>query len=139
MWKVFVMADIAGRQADAAFALRPAALSAFQAWLGLVCFALQMSYGFSGYADMGLGLGRMLGLRLPENFRWPYVGETVGEFWRRWHIGLSTWFRHYADASRVAVSVAAGEAFFVLLCGIWYRRRVDVLRLGPLSRRFIRP
>ena len=85
VWKVFVMADLAGRQADMAFALRPTELSAFQAWLGLVSFTLQIYYGFSGYSDMGIGLGRMLGVRLPENFRWPYVGQTVGEFWRRWH------------------------------------------------------
>jgi alginate O-acetyltransferase complex protein AlgI len=124
VWKVFVMADLAGRQADIAFALRPAELSAFQAWLGLVSVTLQMYYGFSGYADMGIGLGRMLGLRLPENFRWPYVGETVGEFWRRWHIGLSGWFREYADVSldadRVPPPSAGREAVVVLLCGIWY-------------------
>jgi alginate O-acetyltransferase complex protein AlgI len=124
VWKVFVMADLAGRQADLAFVLRPGALSAFQAWVGLVSITLQMYYGFSGYSDMGIGLGRMLGLRLPENFRWPYVGETVGEFWRRWHIGLSAWFREYADASldidRVPPPSAGREALVVLLCGIWY-------------------
>ena len=124
VWKVFVMADLAGMQADAAFALRPGGLSAFQAWLGLVSFTLQMYYGFSGYSDMGIGLGRMLGIRLPENFRWPYVGETVREFWRRWHIGLSAWFREYADlsldADRVPPPSAGREALVVLLCGIWY-------------------
>lgn len=124
VWKVFVMADLAGTQADAAFALQPGGLSAFQAWLGLVSFTLQMYYGFSGYSDMGIGLGRMLGVRLPENFRWPYVGETVREFWRRWHIGLSAWFREYADVSldadRVPPPSAGREALVVLLCGIWY-------------------
>jgi alginate O-acetyltransferase complex protein AlgI len=123
-WKVFVMADFAGRQADAAFVLRPVQLSAFQAWLGLVSFTLQMYYAFSGYSDMGIGLGRMLGLRLPENFRWPYVGQTVGEFWRRWHLGLSAWFREYADPSPVADRVRppspGREALVVLLCGVWY-------------------
>ena len=63
-------------------------------------------------------------LRLPENFRWPYVAETVGEFWRRWHIGLSAWFRDYADVSldadRVPPPTAVREAVVVLLCGIWY-------------------
>jgi alginate O-acetyltransferase complex protein AlgI len=124
VWKVFVMAHLAGTQADAAFALRPGGLSAFQAWLGLVSFTVQIYYGFSGYSDMGIGLGRMLGIRLPENFRWPYVGETVQEFWRRWHIGLSAWFREYADVSlaadRVPPSSAGREALVVLLCGIWY-------------------
>ena len=124
VWKVFVMAALAGTQADAAFALRPGGLSAFQAWVGLVSFTLQMYYGFSGYADMGIGLGRMLGIRLPENFRWPYVGQTVREFWLRWHIGLSAWFREYADVSldagRVPPPSAGREALVVLLCGIWY-------------------
>ena len=125
VWKVFVMADLAGRQADMTFALRPAQLSAAVAWLGLVSFTLQIYYGFSGYSDMGIGFGRMLGVRLPENFRWPYVAQTVGEFWRRWHLGLSAWFREYAgvprDGDRAGASTAGGrEALVVLLCGIWY-------------------
>ena len=124
VWKVYVIAAMAGRQADVAFALRPAALNAFQAWLGVVSFTVQVYYAFSGYADMGIGLGRMLGIRLPENFRWPYVGETVREFWRRWHIGLAAWFRDYADfslnADRVPPPSAAREALVVVLCGLWY-------------------
>jgi alginate O-acetyltransferase complex protein AlgI len=124
VWKVFVMADLAGAQANATFALRPGGLSAFQAWLGLVSVTVQMYYGFSGYSDMGIGLGRMLGIRLPENFRWPYVGETVREFWRRWHIGLTAWFREYADVSldadRVPPPSAGREALVALLCGVWY-------------------
>jgi D-alanyl-lipoteichoic acid acyltransferase DltB (MBOAT superfamily) len=123
-WKVFVVADVAGRQADTAFALRPSHLSALLAWVGLVSFTLQIYYGFSGYSDMGIGFGRMLGLRLPENFRWPYVGQTVGEFWRRWHLGLSTWLRDYVvrspDDDRVAPPSVSREALVVLLCGLWY-------------------
>jgi alginate O-acetyltransferase complex protein AlgI len=123
VWKVFVMARLAGAQADAAFG-RPDLLNAFQAWLGLVCFTVQVYYAFSGYSDMGIGVGRMLGIRLPENFRWPYVAETVREFWLRWHIGLSAWFREYADLSldrdRVPPSSAGREALVVVLCGIWY-------------------
>jgi len=124
VWKVFVMADLAGRSADAAFALPPGRLSTFQAWVGLVSFTVQMYYGFSGYSDMGIGLGRMLGVRLPENFRWPYVGETVREFWHRWHIGLSAWFHEYADVSldtdHVPPPSAARESLVLLLCGLWY-------------------
>ena len=123
-WKVLVMAYFAGRQADAIFALRPAGLTAFQAWLGLVSFTVQIYYAFSGYSDMGIGLARMVGIRLPENFRWPYVAETVREFWRRWHIGLSGWFRDYADlpleADRIPPPSAAREALVVLLCAVWY-------------------
>ncbi|HEV3063675.1 MAG TPA: hypothetical protein VGY48_35880 [Vicinamibacterales bacterium] len=123
-WKVFVIADLAGTQADAAFARRPGGLSAFPAWLGLVSLTVQMYYGFSGYSDMGIGLGRMLGIRLPENFRWPYIGESVRDFWGRWHIGLCAWFRDYtdvsADADRVLPPSVGREALVVLLCGLWY-------------------
>ena len=122
-WKVFVMADLAGRQADIAFALRPAQLSASMAWLGLASLTVQMYYGFSGYADMGIGFGRMLGVRLPENFRWPYVGQTLRDFWHRWHLGLSAWFREYADLpgdGKGARGSILREALSVLLCGIWY-------------------
>ncbi len=124
VWKVFVMAAIAARQADAAFALKPGRLSAFAAWLGLISFTLQIYYAFSGYADMGLGVARMLGLRLAENFRWPYVAQTIDEFWRRWHLGLSGWFRDYVDVppdgDRMVAPSAGREALVVLLCGIWY-------------------
>jgi alginate O-acetyltransferase complex protein AlgI len=122
-WKVFVMADLAGRQADVTFALRPAQLSAFMAWLGLASLTVQMYYAFSGYADMGIGFGRMLGVRLPENFRWPYVGQTMRDFWHRWHLGLSAWFREYADVPGDGESARGSivrEAAAVLLCGIWY-------------------
>jgi alginate O-acetyltransferase complex protein AlgI len=124
VWKVFVVAELAGRQADSAFALRPVGLNALSAWLGLASFSLQIYYAFSGYSDMGLGLARMVGIRLQENFRWPYVGQTVGEFWQRWHLGLSGWFREYAtlspDGDRSALPPAMREAVVVVLCGIWY-------------------
>ncbi|MCJ7832008.1 MAG: MBOAT family protein, partial [Actinobacteria bacterium] len=65
------------------------------AWLGLVAFALQIYFDFSGYSDMAIGLGRMLGFTFPENFDYPYVSQTVTEFWRRWHMSLGQWFRDY--------------------------------------------
>jgi alginate O-acetyltransferase complex protein AlgI len=124
VWKVFVMAALAAAQADAIFALRPERLSAQQAWVGLASVTLQMYYAFSGYADMGVGLGRMFGIRLPENFRWPLVSQSVREFWRRWHIGLAAWFREYADISnergRTSAPSIAAEVSVVLLCGVWY-------------------
>jgi alginate O-acetyltransferase complex protein AlgI len=65
------------------------------AWLGAVGYTLQLFFDFSGYSDMAIGLGRMLGFRLPENFARPYSSVTVTEFWRRWHMSLSRWFRDY--------------------------------------------
>ncbi len=63
------------------------------AWLGVLAFSLQIYFDFSGYSDMAIGLGRMLGFEFPENFRYPYVARSVTDFWRRWHISLSSWFR----------------------------------------------
>ncbi len=69
--------------------------SALGAWLGILAFGLQIYYDFSGYSDMAVGLGAMLGFRFPENFNYPYLSQSITEFWRRWHISLSTWFREY--------------------------------------------
>lgn len=72
-----------------------AKLSTAGAWLGAVCFAFQIYYDFSGYSDMAVGLGAMLGFKFPENFRYPYLATSITEFWRRWHISLGNWFREY--------------------------------------------
>ena len=69
--------------------------SALMAWLGALAFALQIYFDFSGYSDMAIGLGALFGFRFPENFRHPYAAKSVTEFWRRWHITLSTWFKEY--------------------------------------------
>ena len=65
------------------------------AWLGIIAFSLQIYFDFSGYSDMAIGLGRMLGFEFLENFNYPYISKSITEFWRRWHISLSTWFRDY--------------------------------------------
>jgi len=141
VWKVFVIAEFAGAQADAAFAGHAAGLTTFQAWIGLVGVTVQMYYAFSGYSDMGIGLARMLGVRLSENFRWPYVAESVREFWRRWHTGLSAWFRDYADASldpdRVPPPSTGREALVVLLCAVWYGIGWTVIAWGAYHAAFV--
>lgn len=70
-------------------------LSTPLAWLGAVCFSLQLYYDFSGYSDMAIGLGKMFGFEFKENFNYPYISLSIREFWRRWHISLSSWFRDY--------------------------------------------
>lgn len=72
-----------------------AELTVAGAWLGVLAFSLQIYFDFSGYSDMAIGLGRMLGFEFLENFRYPYVSDSITEFWRRWHISLSNWFRDY--------------------------------------------
>ena len=69
--------------------------SALTAWIGIICYTLQIYFDFSGYSDMAIGLGRMFGFKFVENFNYPYIADSVTDFWRRWHISLSTWFREY--------------------------------------------
>ncbi len=70
-------------------------LSVVSAWLGILAFTFQIYYDFSGYSDMAIGLGKMLGFNFPENFRHPYISRSISEFWRRWHITLGSWFKSY--------------------------------------------
>ena len=122
--KKMLLANILAPAADRAFA--GGDLSTAAAWLGAVCYALQIYFDFSGYSDMAIGLGEMLGFRYPENFDHPYTSGTVTEFWRRWHISLGTWFRDYVyiplGGSRVK---SRGRLMFNLmlvwgLTGLWH-------------------
>src|SRR3954452_19852718 len=90
-----LIADPLGSFANQVFAADPAGLSAGYAWLGLASFTLQIYFDFSGYSDMAIGLARMMGFRLRENFNSPYISQSLTEFWRRWHISLTTWIRDY--------------------------------------------
>ena len=81
--------------ANAVFNLPTANVGPKFAWLALIAYTLQIFFDFSGYTDMAIGLGMMIGVRLPENFDFPYIAQSVSDFWRRWHITLSTWFREY--------------------------------------------
>ena len=95
------------------------------AWIGLICYALQIYYDFSGYSDMAIGMGRMLGFTFKENFLHPYCASSVREFWRRWHISLSTWFRDYVyiplGGNRKGRFRAGVNALIVFgLCGLWH-------------------
>ena len=64
-------------------------------WMGILAFGMQIYFDFSGYSDMAMGLGAMMGFHFPENFRYPYTAKSITDFWRRWHITLSTWFKEY--------------------------------------------
>ena len=93
--KKLILANGVGMLWDAVSAQPAASLSALSAWLGVLAYAFQIYFDFSGYSDMAIGMGRMFGFQFPENFRYPYVSRSVSDFWRRWHITLSTWFREY--------------------------------------------
>ena len=93
--KKALLANMIGEIADEIFACDTAYMGTGVAWLGAVCYTLQIFYDFSGYSDMAIGLGRMFGFRFMENFNYPYISKSITEFWRRWHISLSTWFKDY--------------------------------------------
>jgi alginate O-acetyltransferase complex protein AlgI len=136
--KKVLIADVLGTTVDEIFALEPTELSGFLAWIGAIAYTFQIYFDFSGYTDMAIGLARMLGFRLPENFNFPYVSQSITEFWRRWHITLSFWFRDYVflplayatsrklpkekylglRADKVIYLIATTVTF--LLCGFWH-------------------
>ncbi len=123
--KKVLVANIVAGPADKMFALPFDQLSAAHAWLGISCYTLQIYFDFSGYSDMAIGLGRMFGFRFPENFRWPYIAGSVQDFWRRWHISLSTWFRDYLyvplGGNRLSPARTYGNLVAVFfLCGLWH-------------------
>lgn len=122
--KLFI-ADSLGFVADAAFSLPPSALPALAAWAGIVCYSLQIYYDFSGYSDMAIGMGHMLGFTFPENFNYPYIARSIREFWQRWHMSLSTWFRDYLyiplGGNRKGLMKTLLNLFLVFACcGIWH-------------------
>jgi alginate O-acetyltransferase complex protein AlgI len=93
--KKVLVADMLGPAADRIFSLPAANLTTGLAWLGAIVYAMQIYYDFSGYSDMAIGVAQMLGFKFPENFNYPYIAGSISEFWRRWHMTLSGWFRYY--------------------------------------------
>ncbi|GIP08708.1 MAG: MBOAT family protein [Paenibacillus macerans] len=93
--KKVIIANTLGHVADQIFSLPPHQNTLVTAWVGALCYAFQIYFDFSGYSDMAIGLARMFGFKFKENFDFPYISKSITEFWRRWHISLSTWFRDY--------------------------------------------
>ena len=95
MAKKVLVANNVGMLWEAYKAMTAGELTVLGAWLGVIAFTFQIYFDFSGYSDMAVGLGRMLGFEFLPNFNYPYISKSITEFWRRWHISLSTWFREY--------------------------------------------
>jgi len=93
--KKVLIADSLAIASSKVFAANPTTIGAGVAWFGLLTYALTIFFDFSGYTDMALGLGGMLGFKLPENFNYPYISQSITDFWRRWHMSLTAWFRTY--------------------------------------------
>ena len=123
--KKIILGDNAGHIADNIFALSHEQLSTSLAWLGAAAYSLQIFFDFSGYSDMAIGMGMMLGFRFPQNFNQPYISRSITEFWRRWHMTLSRWFRDYLyiplggnRKSKLRTYLNLFTVFF--LCGLWH-------------------
>lgn len=122
--KKILLADNLAILADTCF-LRVNYQSVVMAWIGAIAYSLQIYFDFSGYSDMAIGLGKMLGFKFNKNFNYPYIANTVTQFWRRWHISLSTWFRDYVyfkgGGSRKGKKRLVLNLFIVwTLTGIWH-------------------
>lgn len=140
--KKILIADVIGQVVIAAFGLPVEASTPFIAWLGLVGYALQIYYDFSGYTDMAIGLASMMGFRYIENFNHPYIAQSIGDFWRRWHISLSSWFRDYVfyplERRRFPAIGQTLNIFIVfLLTGLWHGVTLNFVVWGLLHGFFI--
>ena len=123
--KKVLIANTLAVSADLIFTIPGDQLTMGLAWLGVVCYALQIYFDFSGYSDMAIGLGLMFGFRFLENFNYPYISQSLTEFWRRWHISLSNWFRDYLYIPLGGNRVAPWRVYLNLvivffLCGLWH-------------------
>lgn len=125
MSKKLLIADVLATVADSVFSVSPDSLTGACAWLGAILYTLQIYFDFSGYSDMAIGLGRMFGFNFKENFNYPYISLGIQDFWRRWHISLSTWFKEYLyiplGGNRKGVVRTYINLFIVFLAtGLWH-------------------
>ena len=123
--KKVIIANTLGFTADQVFSIPSSNLTFSIAWLGIISYALQIYFDFSGYSDMAIGLARMFGFKFLENFNYPYISKNVTEFWRRWHISLSNWFKEYLyiplGGNRKGSLLTYRNLIIVFICtGIWH-------------------
>ena len=150
--KKLLIADPLGQIADVVFGVTAPELTTGAAWLGVVCYALQIYFDFSGYSDMAIGLARLFGFRFPENFNYPYSAISIQDFWRRWHMTLSAWFRDYVyiplGGNRFGGWMTArnlwlvffltgawhGASWNFIIWGLWHGLFLSLERLPTISR-----
>ena len=133
--KKVLIANTVGAIAAQIFATPHEQITPAVAWLCVFAYTLQIYFDFSGYSDMAIGLGRMFGFEFVENFNYPYVAKSLTEFWRRWHISLSTWFRDYLYIPLGGGRAGSARVYFNLatvfvLCGLWHGASLNYLLFG---------
>ena len=133
--KKVLVSNVMAEVADGVWSMETESLGAFAAWIGIVAYTLQIYYDFSGYSDMAIGIGRMLGFEFKENFDYPYTSLSVAEFWRRWHISLGSWFREYVyiplGGNRHGLARTCLNIFIVYaITGIWHGANFTFIAWG---------
>ena len=122
--KVFI-ANVMGAKADEILSMDFASMDSTTAWVGILAYTFQIYFDFSGYSDMAIGIGRMIGFKFPENFDNPYTSKSITEFWRRWHITLGAWMKNYLYIPLGGNKVSKRRLYFnlwfvFLLSGLWH-------------------
>lgn len=140
--KKVIIANTLAVPADQIFSIPADQLTTSLAWLGIICYTLQIYFDFSGYSDMAIGLARLFGFHFLENFNYPYISKTIQEFWRRWHISLSNWFRDYLYIPLGGNRVKPWRVYFNLvavffLCGLWHGASWNFVIWGMLHGMFL--
>jgi alginate O-acetyltransferase complex protein AlgI len=123
--KKVLIANVLGEQVDEIFSLGGDQISSMTAWIGVIAYSFQIYFDFSGYSDMAIGIGRMIGFRFPENFNNPYISQSISEFWRRWHITLGRFMKHYLYIPLGGNRVATWQIYLNLwivffISGLWH-------------------
>lgn len=140
--KKVLIANPVGQLADSLFNTPSNELSTFGSWLAAVAFGIQILFDFSGYTDMAVGLAKLFGVKLPENFNAPYTSVSVRDFWRRWHITLSSWFRDYlyiplGGSHRSSFRTLGNLIVVFLICGLWHGASFNFVAWGAFHGLFL--
>ena len=135
--KKLLIAGVVAYPVDTIYTWPASEVTTAHAWLATICYTLQIYFDFSGYSDMAIGLGAMFGFTFPENFRYPYSAASVQDFWKRWHMSLSSWFRDYlyiplGGNRRSEGRVYLNLATVFLLCGLWHGAGWTFIAWGAL-------
>mgnify|MGYP000195971672 CR=1 FL=1 len=141
--KKVLIANVMGEQADLILGQQPENLSGMLLWTGMIAYSFQIYFDFSGYSDMAIGLGKMMGFSFPENFNHPYTSKSISEFWRRWHITLGVWMRDYLyiplGGNRVSTKfrLYSNLWFVFLISGFWHGASWNFLIWGAFHGLFL--
>lgn len=135
--KKVIVADMAAKMTDTIFSYGADKLTPIAAWIGSACYMIQIYYDFSGYSDMALGIGNVFGFEFGENFNYPYISASITDFWRRWHISLSSWFKDYfyipLGGNRKGMFRTILNKLIVFFCtGLWHGRSLTFIIWGMI-------